>query len=83
MHGVFGEFALLLRMSAAAGTVSLWLRQPVLIAHIVIGFLIILAMGKGRVEAVVEELLLGSVTKHVLAESAVRCAGHLPPARGV
>jgi nucleotide-binding universal stress UspA family protein len=26
-------------------------------------------MGKGRVEAVVEELLLGSVTKHVLAES--------------
>lgn len=37
MHGVFGEFALLLLMSAAAGGVSLWLRQPVLIAYIVIG----------------------------------------------
>ena len=37
MHGVFGEFALLLLMSAAAGVVSLWLRQPVLIAYIVIG----------------------------------------------
>ena len=37
MHGVFGEFALLLLMSAAAGAVSLWLRQPVLIAYIVIG----------------------------------------------
>ena len=37
MHGVFSEFALLLLMSAAAGAVSLWLRQPVLIAYIVIG----------------------------------------------
>ncbi len=37
MHGVFTEFALLLLMSAAAGAVSLWLRQPVLIAYIVIG----------------------------------------------
>jgi Kef-type K+ transport system membrane component KefB len=37
MHEVFGEFALLLLMSAAAGAVSLWLRQPVLIAYIVIG----------------------------------------------
>jgi len=37
MHGVFGEFALLLLMSAGAGAVSLWLRQPVLIAYIVIG----------------------------------------------
>jgi len=37
MHGVFGEFALLLLMSAAAGAVSLWLRQPVLIAYIVMG----------------------------------------------
>ncbi len=37
MQGVFGEFALLLLMSAAAGAVSLWLRQPVLIAYIVIG----------------------------------------------
>jgi Kef-type K+ transport system membrane component KefB len=37
MHGVFGEFALLLLMSAAAGAIALWLRQPVLIAYIVIG----------------------------------------------
>jgi Kef-type K+ transport system membrane component KefB len=37
MHGVFAEFALLLMMAAAAGAVSLWLRQPVLIAYIVIG----------------------------------------------
>ncbi len=37
MHGVFGEFALLLLMSAAAGAVSLWLRQPVLIAYIAMG----------------------------------------------
>ena len=37
MHGVFGEFALLLLMAAAAGAVSLLLRQPVLIAYIVIG----------------------------------------------
>jgi len=37
MHGVFGEFALLLLMAAAAGAVSLWLRQPVLIAYIAMG----------------------------------------------
>ncbi len=37
MHGVFAEFALLLLMAAAAGALSLWLRQPVLIAYIVIG----------------------------------------------
>ena len=37
MQDVFGEFALLLLMAAAAGSVSLWLRQPVLIAYIVIG----------------------------------------------
>ena len=37
MFGVFGEFALLLLMSAAAGALALWLRQPVLIAYIVIG----------------------------------------------
>jgi Kef-type K+ transport system membrane component KefB len=37
MYGVFGEFALLLLMSAAAGAVSLWLRQPVLIAYIAMG----------------------------------------------
>jgi Kef-type K+ transport system membrane component KefB len=37
MHGVFSEFALLLLMSAAAGAVALWMRQPVLIAYIAIG----------------------------------------------
>lgn len=37
MHSVFAEFALLLLMSAAAGAVALLLRQPVLIAYIVIG----------------------------------------------
>lgn len=37
MLTVFSEFALLLLMSAAAGALALWLRQPVLIAYIVIG----------------------------------------------
>lgn len=37
MHQIFTEFSILLLMSAAAGVVSLWLRQPVLIAFIVIG----------------------------------------------
>ena len=37
MDGVFGEFSLLLLLAAGAGLVSLWLRQPLLIAYIVIG----------------------------------------------
>ncbi|MDQ9170711.1 cation:proton antiporter [Oxalobacteraceae bacterium R-40] len=37
MHSVFSEFSILLLMSAATGAISLWLRQPVLIAYIVIG----------------------------------------------
>ncbi|MBU0592139.1 MAG: cation:proton antiporter [Gammaproteobacteria bacterium] len=37
MHGVFSEFALLLLISAAAGAVAIRLRQPVLIAYIVVG----------------------------------------------
>jgi Kef-type K+ transport system membrane component KefB len=37
LHSVFSEFALLLLISAAAGALSLWLRQPVLIAYIVVG----------------------------------------------
>lgn len=37
MQGVFSEFAALLLISAAAGALSLWLRQPVLIAYIVVG----------------------------------------------
>lgn len=34
---VFSEFALLLAIAAAAGAVSMWLRQPVLIAYILVG----------------------------------------------
>ncbi len=34
---MFAEFALLLIISAAAGAVSLWLRQPLLIAYIAVG----------------------------------------------
>jgi len=37
LQGVFSEFAYLLLISAAAGALSLWLRQPVLIAYIVVG----------------------------------------------
>jgi Kef-type K+ transport system membrane component KefB len=37
LQDIFGEFALLLLLSAGAGAVSLWLRQPLLIAYIVIG----------------------------------------------
>jgi Kef-type K+ transport system membrane component KefB len=37
MHEVFREFALLLAVSAAAGALALRLRQPVLIAYIVVG----------------------------------------------
>jgi Kef-type K+ transport system membrane component KefB len=37
VQGIFGEFALLLLLSAGAGALSLWLRQPLLIAYIVIG----------------------------------------------
>jgi Kef-type K+ transport system membrane component KefB len=39
MHSVFSEFAILSLMAAAAGAVSLWMRQPVLIAYIVIGII--------------------------------------------
>ena len=37
MDSVFGEFALVLLLAAGGGIVSLWLRQPLLIAYIVIG----------------------------------------------
>lgn len=37
MHSVFTEFSMLLLMAAAAGVVAIRLRQPVLIAYIVIG----------------------------------------------
>lgn len=51
MHSVFSELALLLMIAAAAGTISLWLRQPLLIAYIVIGL-------------VVGSTMLGIVTVH-------------------
>jgi len=51
MHSVFSELAILLMIAAAAGAVSLWLRQPLLIAYIVIG----LAAGP---------TMLGIVTAH-------------------
>ncbi len=37
MIGVFGEFALLMLLAAGAGAASLWMRQPLLIAYIVMG----------------------------------------------
>jgi len=37
MHQVFSEFALLLLICAVAGSLSLWLRQPALIAYILVG----------------------------------------------
>ncbi|MDP2153152.1 MAG: cation:proton antiporter [Methylotenera sp.] len=40
MHEVFTEFALILMISAAAGAISIWLRQPVLIAYIVVGIIV-------------------------------------------
>lgn len=40
MHHIFNEFALLLGISAIAGMISLWLRQPILIAYIVVGILV-------------------------------------------
>ncbi len=40
MHEVFNEFAILLLISAGAGAESLWLRQPALIAYIVVGIVV-------------------------------------------
>ena len=39
-HGPYSEFALLLIISAVAGAVAVRLRQPVLIAYIVVGILV-------------------------------------------
>jgi len=39
-HGPYAEFALLLIISAVAGAVAVRLRQPVLIAYIVVGILV-------------------------------------------
>jgi Kef-type K+ transport system membrane component KefB len=40
MLELFSEFALLLTISAAAGSLALWLRQPVLIAYIAVGVIV-------------------------------------------
>jgi len=40
MHGFFSEFALLLAIAAAAGILALRLRQPLLIAYIVVGIVV-------------------------------------------
>lgn len=40
MHHIFTEFSVLLIISAFAGMLSLWLKQPVLIAYIVVGILV-------------------------------------------
>lgn len=40
MHGPFSEFALLLLISAATGALALRLRQPLLIAYIVVGIMV-------------------------------------------
>lgn len=40
MHQVFSEFSILLIISAFAGMVGLWLKQPVIIAYIVVGIIV-------------------------------------------
>lgn len=40
MHTVFSELAILLVIAAATGAISIWLRQPLLIAYIVIGIVV-------------------------------------------
>ncbi|MDP3088761.1 MAG: cation:proton antiporter [Methylotenera sp.] len=39
MHSVFSELAIILMVAASAGAISLWLRQPLLIAYILIGLI--------------------------------------------
>jgi len=40
MESIFNEFALLLLVSATGGAVAIWLRQPLLVAYIVVGILV-------------------------------------------
>ena len=40
LHQIFTEFSLLLIISAFAGMIALWLKQPVLIAYIVVGIVV-------------------------------------------
>lgn len=65
MHQVFTEFSLLLIISAFAGMITLWLKQPVLIAYIVVGILVGPA-GLGLVSAHSQVDLLAQVGVAVL-----------------
>ena len=65
MHEVFGEFALLLLISTAAGALAMWLRQPVLIAYILVGIVVGPAVF-GLVQAHEEINLLAQVGVAVL-----------------
>jgi Kef-type K+ transport system membrane component KefB len=65
MHAPFGEFALLLVISALAGAVAVRLRQPVLIAYIVVGIAVGPA-GFGLVQAHDQINLLAQVGVAVL-----------------
>jgi len=40
LHEVFGEFALLLAAATLAGVLAVWLRQPLLVAFIVVGIVV-------------------------------------------
>jgi Kef-type K+ transport system membrane component KefB len=40
LHQIFTEFSLLLIISAFAGMIAIWLKQPVLIAYIVVGIVV-------------------------------------------
>jgi len=65
LHQIFTEFSLLLIISAFAGMITLWLKQPVLIAYIVVGILVGPA-GLGLVSAHSQIDLLAQVGVAVL-----------------
>ena len=64
-HGPYAEFALLLAISAVAGAIAVRLRQPVLIAYIVVGILVGPA-GFGLVRAHEQIALLAEIGVTVL-----------------
>lgn len=65
MHHIFTEFSLLLILSAFAGMIGLWLKQPVIIAYIIVGILVGPA-GMGLVSAHDQVDLLAQVGVAVL-----------------
>jgi Kef-type K+ transport system membrane component KefB len=65
MHQIFTEFSLLLILSAFAGMLGIWLKQPVIIAYIVVGILVGPA-GMGLVSAHDQIDLLAQVGVAVL-----------------